>query len=446
MSISPEYRDIVKFKRFKILEKYGLFLLKETIESFFNCEVKFHYKPVEYAEKKLDINLFEMPQRGCYPLNENTFFIFARIVEGQELKSGIGITLSGAYISNQVHFLNSFEGALTGELSNSFLNFFEDSSLKFGDDIIIHAICNHCVRGYMDYRRFYHLIEYFLKLKNTTFEGQYFSTGLIITKSFHAYKQTGEEKRYGTFYSLVKNAIINSTLAVNRRFWYLVDGKQSFFIANKDLLITSLFILDDEYGQLNYLENNSLAPTLKGGDVLFKIENEKQFSIINSDGIEFLYLENRWKIRNYNLIQELILKKIESKDVVEMLLFFILHCSKNSISSVIWIPDELESVQDFVKPDTLNKLIHEPISILDKRYTNHIIRYLSSDGASIIDKNGLFQYFGSIIDMDSIELEGLVGTGEAAARALSSNGLSFKISQDGTIKLFLDGNDRPILI
>jgi len=446
VTISADYRDIIKYQRFKILKKYGLDLLKESIEGFFDCKTIFLFEPVKQAKRKFNINIMENPKRGCYQVDEDTFFIFARVIESATLISGLGVVLDGKNISKHVQFLNTFEGALTGELSQSFLNFFDDSSIKFGDHLIIHSICNYCVRGYIDYRRFYHLIEYFQKLKNTTFEGESFSTGLIVTKSFHAYEQKGDEKRFGNLYRLRNKEIINSTLKIERRFWYLADGKHSFFVANKDLIISNLFILDAEYGQLDYLDNNSLALTLKGGDVLFKVENEKQFSIINSDGIEFLCLENRWNIRDYNIIKELISKIIKDKAVVDMLLYFILFCSKNSISSVIWIPNELEEITNLVKPETLNKLIDDPISITDKRYTNHIMRYLSSDGATIIDKNGYLQHFGSIVDMKDLDIEGVKGTGELAAQVLSSNGLAFKISQDGTIKLFVKDSERPIII
>jgi hypothetical protein len=446
ISISERYRDINSYKRFETLKGNGLGLLKESIESFLSCKVTFLFEPVPQAEKNFNLKLLDNPGRGCYPLNEDTFFIYARVVESNVLLSGLGVILTGKFISKNVHFLNTFEGALTGELSQSFLNFFEDSNFIFGDNLITHAINNYCVRGYIDYRRFNHLLEYFLKLKNTTFESESFSTGLIVTKSFHAYKQKRDEKRFGVLYPLNKNVSIHSTLMVNRRFWYLVDGKHSFYVSNKDLVISNLFIVDEDYGQLGYIDNNSLALTLKGGDVLFKIENEKQFSIINSDGIEFLCLENRWKIRNYNLIKEILSHTIKEKDVIEMILFFILFCSKNSISSVIWIPNEIELVTNLVKPDTLNKLIDEPISIVDKRYINHIIRYLSSDGATIIDKEGILQYFGSIVDMKNLEIKGIKGTGESAAQVLSSNGIAFKISQDGTIKLFLENSEEPIII
>jgi len=446
IKLSNDYKDLKKFNRFNILKDYGIVLLKETVEEFFNCEVSFLYEPSIQADKNFGLKVLDTPQRGCYPIDDDTFFIFIRIISSNEVISGLGVILNGKNISEHTKFLNSFEGALTGKLSQSFFKGFDDGSMILGDDLITHAICNYCIRGYIDYRRFHHLINYFLKLKNTTFESESFSTGLIVTKSFHAYSKKGEEERSGTLHSLTKNENISSSLVPNRRFWYLVDGKHTFYVANKDLEIRNLFVLDESYNNLDYLDNNTLSSTLKGGDVLFKIENEKQFSIINSDGVEFLCLENRWRIRNYNLIKTLISEVIPDSETVNIILFYILHCSKNAISSVIWIPNDIGSVSELVKPETLNKLIDESISIQDKRYSNHIMRYLSSDGATIIDKNGYLNYFGCIVDMKNLEIKGVKGTGESAAKVLASNGLSIKISQDGTIKLFIKNNEQPVII
>lgn len=157
-------------------------------------------------------------------------------------------------------------------------------------------------------------------------------------------------------------------------------------------------------------------------------------------------MENQWKFRDYTYIRKLFLAHFNNIDIVESLLFFVIHCSKNSISSIIWLPDNIDQIGELIKKQTMNRFIKTPISIMDKSFTNHIIRYLSSDGATIIDKNGLLQYFGCIIDLNKIEVKGIKGTGESAAGALSSNGISLKISQDGTIKLFNEKKKQPILI
>jgi hypothetical protein len=128
------------------------------------------------------------------------------------------------------------------------------------------------------------------------------------------------------------------------------------------------------------------------------------------------------------------------------MLFYVIYCSKNSISSIIWLPEKINKIDLLVKKQTKNQFINVPISIKDKSFTNHIIRYLSSDGATIIDKLGLLQYFGCVIDLNKIEVKGIKGTCESAAGALVSNGISLKISQDGTIKVFIKKNHKSIII
>lgn len=45
---------------------------------------------------------------------------------------------------------------------------------------------------------------------------------------------------------------------------------------------------------------------------------------------------------------------------------------------------------------------------------------------------------GYIANMNATKINAVKGTGETAASLLASNGVAFKISQDGTIKVFLN--------
>lgn len=446
ITVSKDYRELRRMRSFPILKWHGLTLLKETIEPFFNCEIEFCFKPVEEAKTRFNIDLLDKPKRGCYPIDDDNFFIYARVLKKTELISGIGLLLKGKYISSHKKILNDFEGALTSTLSLLFSEWFRDSTLSLGDDLITHTICNYCIRYRIDYRNFEHLITYFHKLSGTTFEGQSFSTGLIVTKSSKGFERRGNESRHGQLFALNNAFTIKNSLKIDRRLWYLVDGKNTFYVANKALDVENLFIIDESYLELGYIDNNALSLTLKSGDTLFRIENEKQFSIINSDGVEFTYLENNWKIRDYNLVKRIIKPYVNDESIINNLLFFILYCSKNSISSVIWVPLDMSKTPDLIRENTFNKLINEEISICDKKFTNQIIRYLSSDGATIIDTQGYVQNFGCIVDLNKITIHGIKGTGESAAQALATNGISFKISQDGTIKMFVPGLEKPILI
>jgi hypothetical protein len=184
---------------------------------------------------------------------------------------------------------------------------------------------------------------------------------------------------------------------------------------------------------------------LKGGDILFRTENSKEYAVVTADGSEFLYLENHWKYRNYSYIKNILsTKDLIQAIVLERIIYYIFFCSKNSISSIIWIPSDISIIDSYLK--TKNRLFRKDISITNFSYENTITRLLSSDGASIIDTNGNLRYYGCIINTENIQIAGVKGTGESAALALASNGVAIKISQDGTIKLFISPDKDAIYV
>lgn len=441
-----EYTLIKDLNGYKDLEQFGLTILQDTVSSFFSCEVKIFTNPLLDLKVK-GINILENIKRGFYPIDEDHVVVLGRIIsDEQNLISSIGLILSKKGIKNAGRFLTIFEGALTHTLTKEYKCRFKNCKFLLGDELLIHTICNYISKGGYDYRHIRHLINLFQKIRTTSFEGAFFSTGLILTKSHYAYNKKNENNRFGQTYTLKKSFQLANASQINRRVWYLVDGKSTFFMCNKSLYVSQLFVLGEEYKRTNYIDSQTLAKSLMGVDLLFKIENEKLFSIINSSNIEICYLENQWKLRDYTFIRNLFLEHFNSNDIVESLLFYIIYCSKNSVSSLIWLPDNIDKVDELLKKTTKNKFIKKPISIVDKSFINHLIRYLSSDGATIIDKEGQLQYFGCIVDITKIEVKGIKGTGESAAESLASNGLSIKVSQDGTIKVFIKKYLKPIII
>jgi hypothetical protein len=440
-----EYRDFGKYPSYKNFVKYGTFhMLKETIETFFHCHVEVYAHAQTQILKNFQINILDNPRRGYYPIDENNVVIVARIIEKRQLISAIGFHLSGNRIGENVKLLNKFEGAISGTFSQEFNNFFQYGTLAFGDELIKHTITNYLCKGFYDFKNIRHLIEYFFKLRTTSFEGTFFSTGVILTKSFHDF--SGVTNRFGKVYELENWIRLRSSNKINKRLWYLADGKKTFFLGTKNLDFINLFALDEEYISTNYLDNHSLSLTLRGGDLLFKVENEKLFSINTASGFEFLFFENQWKFRNYNFLRKIISENVTTnEDLIDSIIFFLLSCSKKQISSILWFPERIDEIDNLIQTETKNNFIKQKVNIKDKRFINHIFRCLSSDGASIINKDGDLVHLGVIVDLSKIKVAGLKGTGESAASALASNGISVKISQDGNIKIFLESGKEPLL-
>jgi hypothetical protein len=224
----------------------------------------------------------------------------------------------------------------------------------------------------------------------------------------------------------------------------LVDGKTSFFLGNKNLCFNNIFILDDEYSKSNFLDTHSLALTLKGGDFLIKVENEKLLSICSSDGCEFIFFENQWRYRNYSVLKEILTTNITADEkVINSILFYILSCSKKQHSTILWFPNDIDKIDELINTKTKNSFLKEKINITDKQAINHIFRCISSDGSSIIDKEGNLLYIGVIVNIEKAKVSGITGTGESAASVLSANGISIKISSDGLIKIFTPNSSKP---
>ena len=60
------------------------------------------------------------------------------------------------------------------------------------------------------------LISYIEKLSHTTFEGNYFSTGFILTRSLYDYKLGKDKQRDGTIYTLENsNDIVRNPNIIN---------------------------------------------------------------------------------------------------------------------------------------------------------------------------------------------------------------------------------------
>lgn len=434
------YTEIHKLHSFRIFKKFALNILTETITNFFSCTVKVITKPEKVFLEVYKIDIQKNVKRGFYPIDDNNVLLLGRMFKENQLISAIGFHLSAIDVKKQTRILNIFENILSRFFSQELPRFFQDSSLLFGDEVIKETITEYISKGAYDNRQVRHLIEYFFKLRTTSFEGGYFSTGAIFTKS----QDIKNGERFGIVKEITTPFFISDTDKINKRIWYLVDGKTSFFLGNKNLCFNNIFILDDEYSKSNFLDNHSLSLTLKGGDFLIKVENEKLLSICSADGSEFIFFENQWRYRNYSVLKDILIANItDDEKVINSILFYIFSCSKKQHSTILWVPNDISKIDDLINVETKNSFLKEGLNITDKQSINHIFRCITSDGCSVIDKMGNLLFIGVIVNIEKAKVSGITGTGESAASVLSANGISIKISSDGLIKIFTQNSAKP---
>lgn len=417
----------------------GLCVLTSTLNDFFSASVGYYFRPISELFK-LNIDITVSPKRNVYVYNQDTVILLCS-VRFKEDDYYLGIKLYAKGAGGLTKIYNMMAQAIGTSLRDCVQDRFSDAIVLLGDRLVVRLISSYFRKMNYSPAKVTYIIEKFLTLRSTTFEGKHFSTGVLLTNSFHEYKNPGEEGRMGRLLKLNKSSRVLSP--VDNRYWYLVDGFRSFYITDLVDDIREMFIYTDP--EKDHLKNTMLYKTLRGGDVLIRTEAGRDVSIITSRGEEFINQENRWRYRDYELLKQRIVNEIPlNDDVYNSLLYYVLYCSKNDTSALLWIPKDMSKFADALKIETINRLTRRSINISDQSYSSLIKRLISSDGATVINSVGDVVAFGCMVDMKDAKPHGVKGTGESAAGILAKNGIAIKVSQDGTIKIFFNGRDRAL--
>lgn len=419
------------------------FLVTAT-EQFFGCKVSYSAAPLKWVHKELGIDLTLNPRRGVYQLSDSSALLLGRVLDKRNVIAAFSLRITNAHLTGLTYLLNVYEAALALSLSRSYRFGFRDRPQQFAEDLLELAVAKYFSKGYYDYRKFLFLIDLFHKLSTSTFEGRHFTSGLILTRSHYAFAEKADHSRAGRLFALHSGKQLAPTRDIEKRFWYLADGQTSYYLCDRLLRVNELFVLWNPRQSLaSFVDDYSLADTVRGGDALFRVVSQSELSITGSGGIDFNYKEGRWHVRNFGQIATSV-REFLGVDAafVQALLYFVFYLSRRRLSSILWVPADPNRLDELLL--TRNQLAAEPLSILDERHTQTLLRVLSSDGASVIGTDGSLISFGSIVDIAKVKIAGVKGTGESVAALLAQNGLSVKISQDGSVKLYL-GSQKPTI-
>lgn len=326
-------------------------------------------------------------------------------------------------------------------------NSFHGGIRLFGDDFIREAISKCLAPKQYDFSRIMFLVELFEKLASTTFEGNYFTTGLILSRSLYEYGEKNGKDRKGKLRKINECYDIVRKPSIEKRFWYLIDGFSSFYLMDQRFVINQTFTRNEKESKLtDYFDFYFLDNTLLGGDIAFRVIGPNEVSIITKKGYEFIKIESKWRIRNFSWLDTYLASNIElDVEIRRAVIYYVTLCSQRHCSSIIWIPkNETESEIDKVI-SSKNKIWKDDLNLADEMNKSIIQRIMSSDGVTIISKEGKIIYCGAIVKLDVKKESGLMGTGENAAKILGQNGVAIKISQDGNIKIFTNSLTDPTI-
>lgn len=437
-----DFKHIPGARQFELL---ALPYLRGSVQGFFGGSVKYDSQPISAIQHQHQIDITENPSRGVYLLsNGSGAVLLGKVLEGEGVKAAFSLQIQDTSLSGLERFLNVFEAALATTLSHSAIHHFANKPHQFGDELIELAISKSFSRGYYDHRKFQQLIDVFHKLSTTRFEGRNFTTGLVLTRSFYAFAQKKNHTREGTLFPLTTTRKLSSVDQIEKRFWYLADGQTSYFLAKPSLEVSDVFMTHANRQSLqSFVDDYTLSKTVMGGDALFRVTSQAEFSITDSNGIEFNFKEGRWRVRNLLEIARLIKVSLGVDEAfVQSFLFYVFYLSRRRLSSILWVPTDVKEAEALLL--SKNQFTTTPFSLTNDRHTQTLIRLLSSDGAAIFSTDGTLLSFGSVVDTSKVEISGMKGTGESVSALLGRNGVAVKVSQDGTIKLFR--RDAPVTI
>ena len=437
------FEDIKGIERFKSGPHKAL---ARTLEDLYGATVRLVFNPIETFKSRWGIDITENPKRESYRIDGYEDMVLLVIyVENADTMYYLGIQLNSPLVSYyDTAVIHSTCINIGRKLTEASEKDFRSCLSLFNETLAKEIVIGYFGRGSYDISKVAYLVDLFMGLRSTTFEGKYFSTGLILTKSLFAFSKAEKFDKRGKFVRLAKGKLnVDLTDRQNTRFWYLVDGFNTFYLTDLKKTINSVFLYDGIDN--DYVSEMVLNKTLQGADALFRVSNGRELSIIDSGGIEFIHQEKAWKYRDYEALKKCILNRMPHvAGFYDTLIKYVLDCSKSDTSSIIWFPRDIDKIDEIILTDSKKTFSYRLLDFKDENVRPIIKRLLSSDGATVIDADGKIRFFGCFADISKAKAGGIKGTGETAASLLAQNGLAIKISQDGPIKIFMEGMEGYI--
>lgn len=179
--------------------KYGgaHIVLKNTLEELFSAEVTILLSPIPWCLSEANIDIELCPMRNVYIPNEDRIILLPRI-HTEKADYVLGIIVESIGIKQIHKMLHRACELIAHAINDDFYTRFMSGHALYNQNLSqAIAVKEISVGGYNQYK-VNALVDMMNAIRTTTFEGKYFSTGLIVTKSIHKYKnerkQVGEVK------------------------------------------------------------------------------------------------------------------------------------------------------------------------------------------------------------------------------------------------------------
>ena len=420
----------------RALNLQGQRILSSTAARFFNADAEV-LGPAAFSDAlaPLPPDIADVLRDGTLSsalLSEDTALLVGHLPG----EAPFGLWIRKPRIVDSARVFDAFAEAVRIGHAESRRRGFTDATRTLGDGLIELTVAKYLAGDAPTEAAVLLLLELFAKLRSATFEGESFTTGLVFVDS----PEVVAARTDGAVSPLTHPVDLYHARGIDKRFWYMVDGRGTYYLCDHGLRIAHAFAVPHGTGSTRHW----LEQTLGAGSALFRVTSRSEFSVSTPDGLDFSYHNDTWRLRDYRAIYGAVLNRIPvSRDVLDALLPFVLKLSTRHLSALVWLPDD--GALDEVYCKTKNSLLTEPVSLFDARRRSFLLRQLASDGATIIDTSGDVLHYGCIVDTGREAVSGVYGTGELTARHLSRHGVAIKVSRDGQVQIYTDP-DAPALL
>lgn len=296
------------------------------------------------------------------------------------------------------------------------------------------------------------LLQLLKHLSYQRYEGKPATTGFLVHRTTEPLLRKTLKERRHSLIPLQPPQPISSDFLDNPLTYRFVDGQNLFFIANIQMLVSGLLRTDSstcytDIERTTQKEMFSLVKRLGSGAFAITVNDVSEIEVLLSQSKLLVRRKGRWAVFDPEMISGFLGDCINSDAIVD-LLWTVYALSKQRHGTVILIYTGTARQLSSLKKgsvggnDPIGQLLASQVkghTVSQLKANGMLFRILSSDGMTVLDKNGKLLAAGFIIDTSHAR-EMVTGGGRTTASiAASFFGKVIKVSQDGPIELYREG-------
>ncbi|HEX9776703.1 MAG TPA: hypothetical protein VGA63_01040 [Geopsychrobacteraceae bacterium] len=296
------------------------------------------------------------------------------------------------------------------------------------------------------------LVQLLKNLSYQRYEGAPATTGFIIYRNqLRDFQRSLQKTRYDWLDLGADRRRITGDFFRNPLSYRFVDGNRALFVCDirmnvKGTIRTNAPGPRDSIDQLANRETLSLLGNAGGGAFAVYVNSASEVEVVLDSDKLLLWRKGYWSIYDPDIMREFLNGKLEKRSI-DHLVWSIYALSKARHGTVVLVADDQTDLDALRKGsvggrDPLSRALIRHVrgtKIGALKRSGELSRILSSDGMTVINRKGELLDTGVIIDTSGVGDLVTGGGRTTAATAASHYGRVLKVSEDGPVDLYRDG-------